>query len=373
MNRGRNTRGSALANANKNPFVSGGVLTDFTGSANVASPVLPLPSANITVKIEENVLIRNGNNKVLQPELENMESSVAKGDDADSDGAGPKKKWIRKPLNKKAKRLRQNRRLRKLLIPKNALMSLHELMGSSISEYRVMPEERGFVAQVLVNNIQYEGRGTSKIAAKNNASEKALRDLVIQKMVQVPKATINLNAALSVDGTAAEGEVEDTEMTEEAETKEEPTAEVPMMHLASFALHKLFSEWQAEGFEIPDFKTGGPAIATDILDAEALPLAPPPPVIKTAVPENANAMHPTTLLCMMRPGTKYVDLGAEGKSPAIVHSVGVEVDGRQFIGRAKNKKLARKLAARDACNALFGTQYPLEECELTGPNQQMVQ
>lgn len=31
--------------------------------------------------------------------------------------------------------------------------------------------------------------------------------------------------------------------------------EVPMMHLASFALHKLFSEWQAEGFEIPDFKT----------------------------------------------------------------------------------------------------------------------
>lgn len=65
----------------------------------------------------------------------------------------------------------------------------------------------------------------------------------------------------------------------------------------------------------------------------------------------------------MRPGTKYVDLGAEGKSPVIVHSVGVEIDGRQFIGRAKNKKLARKLAARDACNTLFGTQYPLEDCE----------
>lgn len=76
----------------------------------------------------------------------------------------------------------------------------------------------------------------------------------------------------------------------------------------------------------------------------------------------------------MRPGTKYVDLGAEGKSPAIVHSVGVEVDGRQFVGRAKNKKLARKLAARDACNALFSTQYPLEECELTGEQTQpMVQ
>lgn len=30
--------------------------------------------------------------------------------------------------------------------------------------------------------------------------------------------------------------------------------EVPMMHLASFALHKLFSEWQNDGFEIPDLK-----------------------------------------------------------------------------------------------------------------------
>lgn len=88
-------------------------------------------------------------------------------------------------------------------------------------------------------------------------------------------------------------------MNEEAEPKEEPTAEVPMMHLASFALHKLFSEWQAEGFEIPDFKTGGPAIATELLDAETVPIAPPPPVIKTTVPENANTMHPTTLLCMV--------------------------------------------------------------------------
>lgn len=81
------------------------------------------------------------------------------GDTAVSEDGSQKRRWIRKPLNKRVKRLKQNRRLRKLLIPKNALMSLHELMGSQISDYRVMPEERGFVAQVLVNNIQYEGRG----------------------------------------------------------------------------------------------------------------------------------------------------------------------------------------------------------------------
>lgn len=62
----------------------------------------------------------------------------------------------------------------------------------------------------------------------------------------------------------------------------------------------------------------------------------------------------------MRPGTKYVDLGTEGKSPAIIHSVGVDVDGSQFIGKAKNKKLARKLAAQEACNTLFGTNYQEE-------------
>lgn len=76
----------------------------------------------------------------------------------DGNGA-PKKRWNRQPVNKKIKRIRRNRRLRKMLIPKNALMSLNELMGSTISEYDIVPEERGFVARVYVNNVQYEGRG----------------------------------------------------------------------------------------------------------------------------------------------------------------------------------------------------------------------
>lgn len=71
----------------------------------------------------------------------------------------------------------------------------------------------------------------------------------------------------------------------------------------------------------------------------------------------------------MRPNTKYVELGAEGKSPNTIHSVGVEVDGIQFIGRAKNKKMARKVVARDVCNALFGTKYPLNEAELAAIGQ----
>lgn len=63
----------------------------------------------------------------------------------------------------------------------------------------------------------------------------------------------------------------------------------------------------------------------------------------------------------MRPSTKYVDLGSEGQAPNISHRVGVEVDGQHFVGSAKNKKLGRKNAAIDACNACFGTQFIKEE------------
>lgn len=85
---------------------------------------------------------------------------------------------------------------------------------------------------------------------------------------------------------------------DETETKDENTTEVPMLHLASFALHKLFTEWQSEGFEIPDFKIGSHAAPVDAGEAEAA--APTPtPTIKTVVPDNANSLHPTTLLCMV--------------------------------------------------------------------------
>lgn len=87
-------------------------------------------------------------------------------------------------------------------------------------------------------------KGSSKTQAKNDASEKALRDLIIQKMVEKPKKTVSSDA-------------NDTNDSDDVDMKDSDpnSVEVPMMHLASFALHKLFSEWQNEGFEIPDLKT----------------------------------------------------------------------------------------------------------------------
>lgn len=95
---------------------------------------------------------------------------------------------------------------------------------------------------------------------------------------------------------------EDVEM-QTPDTEEDEATEVPMMHLASFALHKLFSEWQAEGFEIPDFKNMQPPLPPGQVDEKMTQQ--PIPVGRTEVPEKANAMHPTTLLCMVKFNTQF--------------------------------------------------------------------
>lgn len=84
------------------------------------------------------------------------------------------------------------------------------------------------------------------------------------------------------------------------ENDNEDEDEVPMLHLASFALHKLFSEWQSEGFEIPDFKAGTTVVnAIESMAIDKPVKQPGIPAKRIQVPENANTMHPTTLLCMV--------------------------------------------------------------------------
>lgn len=83
--------------------------------------------------------------------------------------------------------------------------------------------------------------------------------------------------------------------------------EVPMLHLASFALHKLFSEWQSEGYEIPDFKIGGITTPMEAMSVDKPQPTPGTPPKRTALPDNAHEMHPTTLLCMVSPIDRAVN------------------------------------------------------------------
>lgn len=136
----------------------------------------------------------------------------------------------------KEKRLKQNKKLFRMLTPRNAIAALNELHGQSINETTVVPAPGNkFEAEIVINNVKFQGTGNSKMAAKNSACEKALRDLVINKFKQIKHTDIQLPVS------------EDVNMEDGSDT----SGDVPMLQLASFALHKLFSEWESEGFEIP--------------------------------------------------------------------------------------------------------------------------
>jgi hypothetical protein len=136
----------------------------------------------------------------------------------------------------KEKRLRQNRKLCRLLTPRNAIAALNEIHGTSVNESVVIPTNGNqFEAEITINNVRYTGVGSSKMQAKNAASEKALRDTVLNK--------VNPRGGTSFLGVTSES-------TDDVDMEDDATDKVPMLQLASYALHKLFAEWEAEGFEI---------------------------------------------------------------------------------------------------------------------------
>lgn len=59
----------------------------------------------------------------------------------------------------------------------------------------------------------------------------------------------------------------------------------------------------------------------------------------------------------MIPNAKYTNLGLEGKWPHIMYRSLVEVDGWQYHGCGRNKKMARRNAAAEACNFHFHTSF----------------
>ncbi|KAI5637288.1 double-stranded RNA binding motif domain-containing protein [Phthorimaea operculella] len=69
-------------------------------------------------------------------------------------------------------------------------------------------------------------------------------------------------------------------------------------------------------------------------------------------------MHPCMLLTYMRPHLEYRELAVDGDKPQnITFTLGVDVDGSTYIGKAANKKEARKQAAKAACTSLWGVRF----------------
>lgn len=124
-----------------------------------------------------------------------------------------------------------------MLTPRNAIAALNELHASSLNDFIVTPSSLNkFNAVITINNVKYDGVGNSKMQAKNIACEKALRDMVVSKY------------------SAMKNQDAQSEASDDVVMEDDKEEEVPMLQLASYALHKLFTEWESDGYNIPFLK-----------------------------------------------------------------------------------------------------------------------
>jgi len=207
----------------------------------------------------------------------------------------------------------------------------------------------------------YQGFGTSKQVAKQNAAEAALVSFV--------------QAPASKDG----------EENNKADDK------TPWATLASFAMYKLFNDWKDGRIGTQPFPTtslptnpnfdlrntlsrkglhnqvqnnaavlqhlGTPAAGG--AKAEAVKA---PGVMKPAkqLPDNAGTVHPVMILHQMRPGITYTTNKTTGDDNMPYFYVSVNIDGQEFTGEGPNLKKAKFHLARDAMYALFGVESTFE-------------
>ncbi|XP_058123237.1 double-stranded RNA-specific editase B2-like [Anopheles coustani] len=270
--------------------------------------------------------------------------------------------------NEKERKARQMRRLRKWLIPKNAIVALHELQGPGMTEFVINTVGHLTKAEIVINNVKYEAVGSSKNQAKAKASEKALRDLAISQMNRLKQQQEAKAASKAVPPIAppaptmsetepdGESSLHDSEMDVDDSGE---TDDLPMEHLAAFALHKLFSEWENEGFEVPTLKPQKPKLVAPPVETGIVGQPSMPKVTKTVadLPADAATRHPTELFAYMRPQVAYQDLGSNDDPLNREFTASISVEGKEFIGRGRSKKLARKAAAIDACKTLFGVEF----------------
>ncbi|XP_037724378.1 double-stranded RNA-specific editase 1-like [Drosophila subpulchrella] len=338
------------------------------------APVSELDAAAIAAKLPMPIIVKEEPNEVVVEEAgPNDDLSV---DVSDENGSGngtgigigtgsgsgsgiggkiPFKKIFQKRKKSsertRDKKQRQNRQLRKSMLPKNALMALNEVKGVTISDFTIESNpDGGFTAVVTVNAIQYEGKGLSKMSAKNAACEKAWRDFIIAKMTPKPnrmRCTVPENGPEPMEINEDEGDG--------------PEDDLPMLNLASFAIYKLFAEWEREGYVVPEMHPSAnaapPAGGEAVPAVPAVPKEPKKPPVRTELPSGWETMHPATILCIMRPGLIYVDQGASGDKPNVMQHLGIVVDDQEFTASGRSKKIARRNVAIEVCNTLFGTNF----------------
>ncbi|XP_076279952.1 uncharacterized protein LOC143208900 [Lasioglossum baleicum] len=299
------------------------------------------------------------------PDVKN-DDQVPENTDVDMQEQQPR--WRRKVpgfrVNKRLKRLRLNQRLRKTLQPKNAIMVLNEMKAGvqfTFPETQGMPNSL-YLVHAELDGKTYVGQGLSKPLARQNAAENALKALLLEKMTAASlKARIDAESDGLLNQSTDSSIVSKDDNSEEGptpmDTNVDETDEIPWSSLASFALYKLFLEWHNQGTSVPVSRPGLPSPVKGVKKEIAhVPKAP----VQKELPPNATNIHPVMLLNQMRPGLTYVELNRVGNPPNTMFTLAVEIDGVEYTGTAKNKKDAKKIAAKSALLALYSLNYPDE-------------
>ncbi|XP_076658130.1 uncharacterized protein LOC143362129 [Halictus rubicundus] len=347
------------------------ILKQTSHTQQQATPVVqsnPAPTSQLPIP----ALTPLSNNSNPTPPVTNNtsdgtnENEVPENSDVEMQEQQPR--WRRKVpgfrVNKRLKRLRLNQRLRKTLQPKNAIMVLNEMKAGvqfTFPETQGMPNSL-YLVHAELDGKTYVGQGLSKPLARQNAAENALKALLLEKMTAASlKARIDAESDGLMNQSADSSIVSKDDNNEEGptpmDTSVDDTDEIPWSSLASFALYKLFLEWHNQGTSVPVSRPGLPSPVKGVKKEIAhVPKAP----VQKELPPYATNIHPVMLLNQMRPGLTYVELNRVGNPPNTMFTLAVEIDGVEYTGTAKNKKDAKKIAAKSALLALYGLNYPDE-------------
>lgn len=255
---------------------------------------------------------------------------------------------VQKKVPKSVQKKRNNYRLRRLVAPKAPLTVLNEMVGAQDPvQYQFIENTGGapagvptlFTAQASVYGEIYTGTGPSKAIAKNICAEQAIQAIVAKKCFE--KKMMKM------------------EVEEEGE-KPKQEDETPWASLASLALFKLFNDWQAQGYSLPEdlLKQPQQQMGTGIKTEGAQTIEKRSQKVKE-IPTNPTEKHPVQLLNELTGPLEYQLTGEEGDLPnGKVFTMTVEVQENQYSGKGKNKKEAKKSAAIEALAAVYKINYP---------------
>ncbi|XP_034230569.1 double-stranded RNA-specific editase 1 [Thrips palmi] len=284
-------------------------------------------------------------------------------------------------VNKVLKRRRLNARFRKILFPKNAIMVLNELQPGvqfEGSESTNAFSQTSYSVKIEIDGVKYTGEGSTKASAKAAAAELAVKGIILKKIAESAKKDAVPVEEEPMETASGDGDDVSEKGSLNGGRKVIPEDEVPWSSLASFALFKLFAEWKTQGSVIPPVvslpsgksanknsnprnKPPGPAAATAIAAGTAanatyvaLPASAGGGVAASlvkAVPENAETLHPVTLVGRLFPGTAFTEVSRVGTPPHLTFTMGVNVNGIAYEGVGKNKKEAKKQCAMEVLRA----------------------